>query len=102
MINIISRLRRPSLELSFGTLLVVAAAIISPASAMPMLPLSSADPVITEVKIVCEQDGTCFRPARRRPVARWIYGDKTFFGPYVGPGNYGDPSRHWRWFPFFF
>lgn len=58
---------------------------------------------VIEVKIVCTEDGQCDRLPRRRPVARWVYGDRTFFGPgsYSGPGYYGLPGSHWRWFPFF-
>jgi hypothetical protein len=58
---------------------------------------------LTEVKIVCDEDGICYRLPRRRPVARWVYGDGAFFGPgsYSGPGYYGSPGSHWRWFPFF-
>jgi hypothetical protein len=46
------------------------------------------------VRIVCEGDGTCYRIPRRRPVARWVYGDGNFSGPYTGPGNYGNPRYH--------
>jgi hypothetical protein len=58
---------------------------------------------LVEVKIICTVDGICDRPPGRRPVARWVYGDRAFFGPlpYSGPGNYGSPGTHWRWFPFF-
>jgi hypothetical protein len=58
---------------------------------------------VIEVKIVCTIDGQCNRPPQRRPVARWVYGDNAFFGPapYSGPGNYGLPGTHWRWFPLF-
>lgn len=58
---------------------------------------------LIEVKIVCGEDGQCNRPPRRRPVARWVYGDGAFFGPgsYSGPGYYGWPGSHWRWFPLF-
>jgi len=78
----------------------------SSASAIPALTqgnLVSALDRIVEVKIVCTEDGYCERAPRRRPMARWVYGDGAFFGPgpYSGPGNYGSPGSHWRWFPFF-
>jgi hypothetical protein len=58
---------------------------------------------LVEVKIICSVDGICDSPPGRRPVARWVYGDRAFFGPapYSGPGYYGLPGTHWRWFPFF-
>lgn len=57
---------------------------------------------LVEVKIICSDSGQCIRPPRRRPVARWVYGDGAFVGPYTGPGYYGPPGSHWRWFPFGF
>jgi hypothetical protein len=78
--------------------------VASSATAMPMISRTSIAPdtILSEVKIICAQDGHCYRRGRR-PVVRWIYGDSTFYGPgpYVGPGNYGDPARHWTWWPFF-
>jgi hypothetical protein len=50
-----------------------------------------------DVKIVCEVDGVCYRPPGRHPVARWIYGDSAFYGPYDGPRYYGDPARRYKW-----
>src|SRR5712671_4449805 len=35
-----------------------------------------------------------FSPPGRPKVARWVYGDDAFCGPYRGPGYYGSPS--WR------
>lgn len=102
MLNVIRQLRRSTIKLGFGALLAVAAVYVSPASALPVFPMSAAERPVTQVKIICEPDGTCFRAPRRRPVARWIYGDKTFSGPYVGPGNYGNPATHWRKFPYFY
>ena len=69
------------------------------ASAAPLLSLESAiaRPAIVEnVKIVCEETGQCYRTGRR-VVARWVYGDNVFYGPYVGPGNYGKPNSHYGW-----
>lgn len=56
-------------------------------------------PVTENIKIVCEQNGLCFRLRGRRPVARWVYGDGAFYGPgpYMGPGYYGRPSVHTGW-----
>lgn len=51
------------------------------------------------VKIVCEQNGFCYHRGRR-PVVRWVYGEKAFHGPYVGPGYYGWPGSHHGWWPF--
>ena len=78
----------------------------SSALALPVLsPGHSMAPpdLVIDAKIVCSEDGRCDRPPGRRPVARWVYGDKAFFGPfpYSGPGYYGYPNSHWRWFPFF-
>jgi hypothetical protein len=78
---------------------VVSAA--SSASAMPLLDghLATRSAMVENVKIVCEESGQCYRPAGRRPIARWVYGDRSFEGPgaYVGPGNYGAPNSHTRW-----
>jgi hypothetical protein len=51
----------------------------------------------TNVKVVCEENGMCYRPRGRHPVARWIYGDGAFYGPYDGPRYYGDPARRYKW-----
>lgn len=52
---------------------------------------------ITPVKVICDENGVCYRPAGRRPVARWVYGDNAFYGPYDGPRYYGDPGRRYKW-----
>jgi hypothetical protein len=77
--------------------------VASSASAMPLIQRSAivhADNVVN-VKIVCEQDGNCVQRGRR-PVARWVYGEGAFYGPfpYAGPGYYGRPGRHWAWWAF--
>jgi hypothetical protein len=55
--------------------------------------------MVTDVKIICGQEGYCFHRGRR-PVARWVYGDGNFDTSYTGPGNYGRPGHHWVWSPF--
>jgi hypothetical protein len=84
--------------------ILIAAVVVSTASvayAMPVLDanLATRSVLLQNVKIICEENGQCYRPAGRRPVARWIYGDGSFYGPgpYVGPGNYGPPNSHTRW-----
>ncbi len=51
------------------------------------------------VKIICEENGLCYQRGRT-PVARWVYGEKNFYGPYAGPGYYGSPAYRWRWWLF--
>lgn len=83
------------------TLLLAAAIGIaaSTASAMPLAgDLAKQSTMVQNARIVCEESGYCYRPPGRRPVARWIYGDRNFSGPYTGPGNYGWPNWHYRWF----
>ena len=59
---------------------------------------SMARPTLVEnARIVCEESGFCYRVPGRRPVARWIYGDGAFYGPYDGPRVYGWPGRQYRW-----
>ncbi len=53
--------------------------------------------MVTDVKVVCEQNGVCYRPPGRHPVARWIYGDDAFYGPYDGVHSYGAPGRRYKW-----
>jgi hypothetical protein len=79
-----------------------AGSAVSGASAAPLLSQTHAPlaPLLTqEVRVVCEENGTCYRPPTRRPVARWVYGDGAFYGPYVGPGNYGAPGKHYNMTP---
>jgi hypothetical protein len=73
----------------------------SRASAMPLVSRASiVDPdAVVKAKIICEEDGRCYQRGRP-PVARWIYGEKSFWGPYVGPGYYGSPAYHSRWWFF--
>jgi hypothetical protein len=72
----------------------------SSASAMPVSRVKAPPSInVTEVKIICEADGYCFKRARK-PVARWVYGEGAFYGPYVGPGNYGNPRYRYNWWPF--
>jgi hypothetical protein len=74
------------------------------ASAAPLMPqqaLAAAASAVDNVRIVCQEDGVCHRLLRRKPVARWVYGDGNFYGPYQGPGYYGDPRLRYRVFPYF-
>ena len=51
----------------------------SSVSAMPLVPrasIAAADDVVN-VKIICSEDGYCYQRGRR-PVARWVYGEKNF------------------------
>jgi hypothetical protein len=71
----------------------------TPAFSMPLLNQATMPrPALAEnVRIVCEESGQCYRLPGRRPVARWIYGDGAFYGPYDGPRYYGWPGRHYGW-----
>ena len=89
------------------TLVFAAAAVLlaTTARAAPLLNqgnLSASVSLAENVRIVCEEDGRCYRSRGRRPVARWVYGDDAFHGPgpYVGPGNYGNPATHYGWWFF--
>jgi hypothetical protein len=79
----------------------VAVGMMSTAAfAMPVLNQASsiARPVAAEnVKVICDENGQCYRPPGRRLVARWIYGDGAFYGPYDGPRYYGAPNRRYAW-----
>jgi hypothetical protein len=83
-----------------ATLLALAVGCLATsASAMP--PLSQANAIArpdiaVNVKIICEQDGHCYQRGRR-PVARWVYGEGNFSGPYTGPGHYSWPAYRSRW-----
>jgi hypothetical protein len=73
------------------------ASLVTSASAAPLLNQANSvvNPFIAEnVKIVCETDGHCYRPPSRPKIARWVYGEDAFCGPYRGPGYYGRPN--WR------
>jgi hypothetical protein len=73
----------------------------SGSSAMPLVPRASiagSDDMVT-VKIICSEDGYCYQRGRR-PVARWVYGERNFSGPYTGRGYYGPPNYRWRWWLF--
>ncbi len=78
--------------------------LASPAAEAFTLPGASsfaAPTVIVEnVKVICDEEGRCYRPPKRRPVARWVYGDNNFYGPYAGPGYYGNPRYRYNWWPF--
>lgn len=69
------------------------------AFSMPLLNPTSSAPLtsVENVRIVCEESGMCYRIPTRRPVARWIYGDGAFYGPYDGPRYYGAPGRRYGW-----
>ncbi len=71
------------------------------ANAMPIYSFGKLRGVVVDVKVICAEDGRCYRPPTRRPVARWVYGDNNFVGPYVGPGYYGSPRYRYRWWPFY-
>jgi hypothetical protein len=90
-------------ELIKATLVVLAiGSFAATASATPLLNQATAiarPEVAVNVKIICEQDGRCYRRGRP-PVARWVYGEGNFDAAYVGPGYYGRPGRHWVWWAF--
>ncbi len=77
--------------------------IATHAHAAPLLGHSqpALDPLIQTAKVICDEAGNCYRPHRRRPVARWVYGDTNFNGPYAGPGNYGNPRYRYNWWPWY-
>jgi hypothetical protein len=76
-------------------------ATCSAASALPMSlgPAKALEQSIVNVRIICGEDGRCYQRGRR-PVARWVYGDGNFSGPYTGPGYYGNPRYRWSWWPY--
>jgi hypothetical protein len=49
----------------------------------PMPSPSSPGAPLEPVKIVCEESGWCYRPAVRRPVARWVYRNNIFYPTYM-------------------
>ncbi len=85
-----------------ASFLILAVALAgSSASAMPLAPRAAiaAPDAVVNIKIICEEDGHCYQRGRR-PVARWVYGEKNFFPTYTGPGYYGWPNYRWRWWLF--
>jgi hypothetical protein len=81
--------------------LIAVTFLVTSASAAPLLNQQNsiaASSIVENVKIVCEPNGYCYRHGRPA-VARWVYGDGAFYGPYAGPGNYGRPGWHsgWLW-----
>jgi hypothetical protein len=91
------------MEVAMKRLALAAVAIVTwsaTAFSMPLLnqASSTARPTLVEnARIVCEESGQCYRVPARRPVARWIYGDGAFYGPYDGPRYYGSPGRRYAW-----
>jgi hypothetical protein len=81
--------------------LIAVTFLAASASAAPLLNQQNhiaAPSLVENVRIVCEPNGYCYRQGRPA-VARWVYGDGAFYGPYTGPGNYGKPGWHsgWLW-----
>jgi hypothetical protein len=85
------------------TLLLVAGGLMfaTGASAAPLFNQGSAisQPTALEnVRLVCREDGVCYRTGGRRYVERRYYGDSYDFGPrrtYVEPGyGYSDPGYY--------
>ena len=74
--------------------------LVGEVHAMPAFRQAKLPALVENAKIICNEDGRCFRPPVRKPVARWVYGDNNFVGPYVGPGYYGNPRYRYRWWPF--
>jgi len=73
--------------------------LASNAFAMPMAGLGKAPVSQTvEVKIICDESGYCIKHGRK-PVARWVYGEGAFYGPYDGPRYYGNPRYRYSWLP---
>jgi hypothetical protein len=90
-------------------IILLAVALGSAASAASAAPLFNQAQAIAgpaslthEVRVVCEANGVCYRPPGRPLVAQWVYGDGAFYGPYVGPGNYGAPGKHYNMTPSWF
>jgi hypothetical protein len=83
-----------------GSVAVVTLLAVSGAEAFPLVPLAKPQSHVENAKVICHEDGNCYRPPVRRPVAKWVYGDSNFYGPYTGPGNYGTPRLHYRWGPY--
>ena len=86
-----------------ASMLTAGLLIATNADAAPLLShmQPTPDSLIKAAKVICDEGGNCYRPHRRRPVARWVYGDKNFYGPYAGPGNYGNPRYRYSWWPWY-
>ena len=67
---------------------------------LPQFKLNGAERPAVQARIVCDETGVCVRPPQRQPTARWIYGDRSFYGPYEGPRYYGYPNRRYGWWTF--
>jgi hypothetical protein len=86
---------------SFG-LAAVFGAISTAAFALPLgqSKLLQTPNNVVQARVVCDETGVCVRPPTPRPTARWIYGDRSFYGPYDGPRYYGNPNRRYGWWIF--
>jgi hypothetical protein len=85
-----------------GSVIAITVLSASGTEALPLFPQAGSQNFVENVKVICHEDGYCSRPPVRRPVAKWVYGDRNFYGPYYGPGNYGNtPRLHYRWGPYF-
>jgi hypothetical protein len=67
---------------------------------MSHLSLTTTPSLAEKIKVVSLEDGRGYRPPIRRPVARRVYGRNNFYGPYAGPGHYGNPRYRYNWSPF--
>src|SRR5436190_2861471 len=95
----------PHMRILLAVVAAVSFGALTPpaAEALPLLgakPFATPTTVVEEIKVICDEAGYCVRPPKRRPVARWVYGDRNFYGPYYGPGYYGDPRYRYNWWPF--
>jgi hypothetical protein len=81
------------------TLGIVCSASGASATSLIQPHMSGLSANVVNARIICEQNGYCYHHGRR-PVVRWVYGDKVFYGPYVGPGHYGWPGGHNGWWLF--
>jgi hypothetical protein len=87
-------------RLTLSTLALTLALVSAPAFSAPLINHANAVIVpsfLADVKIVCEENGVCYRPPSRQLRARWIYGDNAFYGPYDGPRYYGAPNLRYKW-----
>jgi hypothetical protein len=83
----------------FASMMAVGLLMVSSANATPLMSHIQSGPesLVQAAKVICDEAGNCYRPPVRRPVARWVYGDNNFIGPYTGPGNYGSPRYRYSW-----